>query len=478
MSGERVELERTLSPMNIWAIALGTIIGFGCFILPSDLMDKSGPIGAAIGIVIGGLIMVVIAVSYGFMVKELPVAGGEFAYAYTAFGRNHAFLCGWFLTLGYLSIVPLNATALAVLAKFVLPGVFEQGYLYTIAGYEVFIGEILLASVAIIIFGYFNFKGVKDVGRVQLLLVAILVGTVFIIGGGAIFSSQTSFSNMLPAFAMDKGMLGSLLAIVAIAPWMYVGFDTIPQAAEEYDFPPEKGFKLIFWAIMFGAAMYVIMILSTAAVFPWQETVKAQYIWATGETTRAMMGTTGVILLVTAVCMGVFTGINGFFMATSRLLFGMARAKILPRWFVKIHDKYKTPANSIIFIGLVSLVAPWFGREVIVWVVDMAALGTTFGYMYTCFGAYKYSKELSTISEKERTKVKAWGIVGGLLAFSFLLLLCIPGSPGFMSTPSWVALIAWVALGVVFYLFKNKEYNAISEAELDYLILGREKPAH
>ena len=94
--------------------------------------------------------MLVIARSYGVMVRAFPVAGAEFAYAYHACGRYHAYACGWFLALGYLSIVPLNATALAVLGTFVAPQLFARGSLYTVAGFEVFAGEILLASAAII----------------------------------------------------------------------------------------------------------------------------------------------------------------------------------------------------------------------------------------------------------------------------------------------------------------------------------------
>ncbi|SMB85285.1 amino acid/polyamine/organocation transporter, APC superfamily [Desulfonispora thiosulfatigenes DSM 11270] len=473
---ERVELEKTLSPFNVGALALGSIIGFGCFILPSDLMAKSGPLGAAIGIFLGAIIMIIIGRCYGFMVREVPVSGGEFAYAYTGFGRNHAYLCGWFLTLGYLSIVPLNATALALLAKFIAPGLFEQGYLYTMAGYDVYAGEIALASAAIIIFGYFNYRGVKDVGKVQLLMVGLLLGAVALIGGGTALNPDTSVANLLPPFAQDKGMIASILAILAISPWLYVGFDTIPQAAEEYDFPPEKGFKLIFWSIFLGAVMYVIVLLSTGMVFPWTELVAGKHNWATGYAMEHALGKSGVIFLVVGISMAICTGINGFYMATSRLLFGMARAKILPKWFVNVHETHKTPSNAILFIMLFSLLAPWFGRQVIVWVVDMAALGTTFGYAYTCFGCYIMAKNSTTITAQESSTNKAWGLVGGAFSIGFLLLLCVPGSPGFMATQSWIALVGWVALGIVFYLSQTKEYNKLTKAELDYLILGTEKP--
>ena len=108
-------------------MALGCVIGFGCFILAGDFLETAGPLGAAVGIVLGGLAMIVIARSYGLMVRTFPVAGAEFAYAYRAAGRHHAVICGWFLTLGYLSIVPLNATALAILGKFLAPELFARG---------------------------------------------------------------------------------------------------------------------------------------------------------------------------------------------------------------------------------------------------------------------------------------------------------------------------------------------------------------
>ena len=109
---DRPRLKTTLTAVHVGALALGCIVGFGCFVLPGDFLATAGPIGATVGVLLGGLAMLVIARSYGLMVRVLPVAGAEFAYAYHACGRYHAYVCGWFLTLGYLSIVPLNATAL------------------------------------------------------------------------------------------------------------------------------------------------------------------------------------------------------------------------------------------------------------------------------------------------------------------------------------------------------------------------------
>ena len=191
----RSQLKAILRPVHVGALALGCIIGFGCFVLPGDFLATAGPAGASLGVILGGLAMLVIARSYGLMVRVFPVAGAEFAYAYSLAGRHHAYVCGWFLTLGYLSIVPLNATALGVLGKFLAPDLFARGYLYTVAGFDVFAGEVALAAAAIVAVGLFQYRGVRQVGGLQLLLTVVLVGGVMVIGFGTPLTAEASADN-------------------------------------------------------------------------------------------------------------------------------------------------------------------------------------------------------------------------------------------------------------------------------------------
>ncbi len=466
---ERPELRPTLRPLQVGALALGCIIGFGCFVLPGDFMTRAGPIGASLGVLLGGAAMLVIARSYGVMVRVFPVAGAEFAYAYHACGRYHAYACGWFLALGYLAIVPLNATALGVLGKFIAPQLFARGYLYTVAGFEVFAGEVALAGAAIAVVGLIQLRGVQAVGTLQVAMTALLVGVVVVVGLGTPVSGA-SIANLQPYFAPDRSPLTGVLAMVAIAPWLYVGFDTLPQAAEEFDFSPRQGLRLMALSIGAGAVMYVVMILATASVFRWRDLVTSAPLWATGTSVRASLGLAGLACLALAVTMAVFTGINGFFMAASRLLFGMGRAKLLPAWFARVHPTHGTPANAVLFVGVVSLIAPWFGREVIVWVVDMAALGTAFGYFYTCRAAARVAAD-SGQTDAPRSRRQA--VVGATLSLGFIFLLCVPGMPGFMATPSWIALAAWIGLGLLFFAGRAGQYRALPSSELDRLILRR-----
>lgn len=176
---KRTKLKKSMGPGSIWAVAVGSIIGWGCFIQGGLWTERAGgPLPLFLGFLAGGLLMIVVGYSYSYMIAKFPVAGGEFAYAYKGFGRTASYICGWMLSLGYLSIVALNATALPVLASYIFPGVFNRGYLYTIAGYDVYMVEVGLSLFFIILFGIMNYKGAKSVGNLQLAMVLIMCAAV------------------------------------------------------------------------------------------------------------------------------------------------------------------------------------------------------------------------------------------------------------------------------------------------------------
>ena len=472
---KRAELQKTFKPHWVWAIALGSAIGWGCFILPTEWLGKAGPLGTIIGLSIGAVLMMVIAVSYGVLIEKYPVSGGEFAYAYLGFGRDHAFICGWFLTLAYICIVALNASALSLLGKFLLPSFTDVVPLYEIGGWQVYLGEVLIASFALVIFAYLNIKGASLSGNLQFIFCLVLVGGVLLLTLSMLLNPASSLDNLQPLFRPDIPALSGIIAIIAIAPWAYIGFDNIPQAAEEFNFPPKKAFRLIIYSLIVACLLYCFMIIATAVAMPWQQLVAGNPAWGTGDVVSDTLGLIGVLLLAISLLMGVFTGLNGFYVSSSRLLFAMGRAKVLPDAFTNLHPKYGTPHVGVIFTCLFCLVAPWFGRPVLLWIVDMSATGVTIAYFYTSLTAYKEFK-WSANSRGEAKIVspikKLIALIGALSGLAFLGLLLIPGSPSALGMPSLIALAVWVILGTVFYMYKRREYHKISKDSLDYYILG------
>lgn len=174
------KLEKKLSPINVWSLALGCIIGWGAFVMPGNtFLPNAGPLGTAIAIGIAAIIMIIIAFNYNYMIQKYPIAGGEFTYTQKAFGKTNGFICAWFLGLSYLAIVPLNGTALALIGRNLMSNIFQFGFHYSVAGYDIYLGEILLAVVALVLFAWLSIRGVKTSGVFQTALVFALVG-----GGG------------------------------------------------------------------------------------------------------------------------------------------------------------------------------------------------------------------------------------------------------------------------------------------------------
>ena len=104
--------------------------------------------------------------------------------------------------------------------------------------------------------------------------------------------------------------------------------------------------------------------------------------------------------------MGIFTGLNGFLMSASRLLFSMGRSGIMPTAFSKLHSKYKTPYVAIIFLVVITLIAPWLGRTALTWIVDMSSTGVSIAYFITCLSATKlfsFNKESNTYGPVYKT---------------------------------------------------------------------------
>lgn len=477
MSEQRATLDKTFKTHWVWAIAFGSAIGWGSFVLPVSWMSQAGPMGVILGFAIGAVIMSLVGLSSAWLVQAYPVTGGAFTYAYLCFGRNHAFICGWFLILGYAAIVALNASAMGLMIKFLLPGFVETGFLYTVAGWDIYIVQVLIVTAVLILFAWLNVRGAGVSGQMQFVFCILLLGTAVAVTLGMIAAPSTSFSNLTPLFKPGIGTWSAIAAIVAISPWAYVGFDTVPQTAEEFDFPASKASTLIVGALAIAFVHYTIMIVASGLAMPWLQLAGRHELWGTGYGIQSVLGYGGLSLLVIALCMGIFTGLNGFYISTSRLMFAMSRAKALPPAFSRLHEKHRTPYVGIAFVCFICLLAPWFGRAVLLWVVNMSAVGVSIAYLYYTLVAYRLFRwSASTPAKGFCTEIgpckKIVALVGAICSVGFLCLLLIPGSPAALGMASWIALGFWIALGILFYIMYGSDYQKATKEELDHLVLG------
>lgn len=452
MTDKRVKLKKVMRPIDVWGLALGAIIGWGCFVLPGTaFLPKAGPAGTAAGMLIGALLIIVIAVSYGYLIRKFPISGGEFVYTKEAIGKRNAFVCGWAMILAYWSLIPLNATALALISRYLFPGVVQQGLLYEIAGWDVYAGEVVLASAAIIIMALINIRGIKQAAWMQTAIALTLVGCIFIIT--FLVFSVADWSNLAPGFPDGRRWWKGVFSIVAMAPWAFIGFDCIPQSAEEYNFSHKKSTSIMITAVLMAAFLYIAICAVTAVgVEPWQELLAQRNNWPTGYVVRNTLGLAGITVLGIAMFCAVVSGMNAFYISTSRLMYAMAKEGSLPKWFERLSPKYGTPVNAILFIMAMSLFAPWFGREILLWIVDMTSVGAAIVFAYTTASA-------AIIGHRNGSRrYTIFGILGCIFSLFFLSLLIIPGMPGYLSFQSRVVLLVWILIGFIFYFIIRKSY--------------------
>lgn len=477
---ENKTLRKQLSPTHVWALAFGCIIGWGSFVNPGKkFLPNSGVAGTAIAMALGAIVMIIIAFSYAYMIPKYPKAGGEFTFTKKCYGKNMAFLCGWFLIAAYLTNVPMNSTAISLIVDGIdgAVDILKFGFNYTVAGFEIYFGEILFASAILILFGMLNIFGVKKAGIIQMVLSMLLVISVFVLAISALISSKAQGINMTPIWGFDKnaamaagattenisgfakggtaGIFSAILATFAIAPWAYVGFDAIPQAAEEFKFSYKKVIGIMVTAILFGCFVYITNnTVAAAALKNWPDRVIAGE-WVLLVAAEEMLGVYGKILIGTAVSCAVLSGIMGFYLASSRLMYSMAKDNYLPAVFGRINNKYGTPKNAILFCMLISLSGPILGREALGWFVDMSAIGASMGFFFTSISALRTMNK----NHDGKTIFKVMAVLGTIFSVLFMILqlIPIPGLNGVhFGKESYFMLLVWIVIGIVFYFIKKK----------------------
>ena len=457
-------LNRDLTPLNVWSLAFGCVIGWSAYVMPSGVfLRNAGPLGTIIAMEIATLVMLIISYNYSYMIKKFPKTGGEFLYAKMAFGEHHGFLCAWFLSLSYLSVIPLNATALNLIMRAVFGSAFQFGFHYTVSGYDVYFGEMLLALSALVIFFFITSKGVLVTGKIQTYMVMVLLGGILIVVGGAFLSPNSSSANLQPMFHpvtsnFTKGILAQIIAIYVTGPQSFVGFDTVPQVIEESKFSPDKVKVVMDTSIMCGSFVYIALTLLACSVFPEGYSSWVEYIndipnlsgirgIATLNAAYMVMGKAGLFIIVASVIAAMLTGIVGFYTATSRLLYSMSRDEMIPEWFSYLNEK-GVPTHAGLFCIIVAGTTSLMGRAVLGWVFDMASIGGSIGFAYTSMSSCKYAWQ------ERRWDILIFGLLGSLFSISMgvLLLVPIPGLNVSLGKESYILLIIWTVLGLVFYL--------------------------
>jgi APA family basic amino acid/polyamine antiporter len=451
-------LGRTLGAVDYFTLAFGTIIGVGWVVVMHSWLKRGGPAGAALAFLVGGLLLVPVGVVYGRLTAHIPRADSEIAYLSGRFPPWTSFAVGWMMAFAYLVVCPFEAVAVAELAAQIWPDL-RQVPLYAGGGSTVYLTDLLLGLTLVGVITAINYRGVHHSARVQNLFTFGLLA-VFVVFA-TLGLGRGRLANLQPPFAKDAdfwGPLASTLAVLGIVPYFMAGFETIPRCSEERapHFHERRFVSITLLAIGVGIFFYVTVILVTASLHPWQQLAATD-----SATTAAFQAAFQWDWLVNLILFGAILSLikvfNGCFLAATRLFFAMGRGELVARGFGAVHPRFQTPTRAIVFAGLFSGLGCFLGKAVLDPITEVGSFAFAVGWFATCL-AY-----CCGAGGDAWHKGKAVGYVGAAVAFLLAAMKLVPFLPVSFNPWEYVALLAWVVLGLVCWFLRPGRKQAIKE---------------
>lgn len=471
-------LIKNVSPLGAWALSLGTSIGWGSLVVTSKTyLLQAGPLGSVIGMIIGGLIMIVISRNYHYLIGNYPDAGGAYTYSKEVFGYDHGFLTAWFLALTYLSIFWANITSLPLFAHYFFGNTFRFGLLYTIFGYDVYLGEALLSAAAIIVTTLFCIKFKRAIVWVMIGLVLLFSIFISVCFFAAFFGHSGPGYSYEPVFVPNKNELSQIIKIACVSPWAFIGFENISHSAEEFTFHRSKVFRILLISVVTTTLLYVFIILLSVTAYPPEYRSWMEYIKDLGNldgikglpafyAAWIYMGDTGVTLLIVALFALIVTSFFGNMLALSRLFYALAKDDVIPEGCSQLNKK-GAPYKAILLVAAISILIPLLGRTAIGWIVDVTTIGATIIYGFVAAAAYKVAKNCGDKPDR------IMGITGLVLMIGVGLVLMLPNlfSAGTMERETYFLFTVWAILGFIYfrYIFSKDKKNRFGRSTVVWI---------
>ena len=451
MSAQKPRFKRVLTRLDTVALAFGAMIGWSWVLLTGAWIGSAGTLGAVIAFIGGGLVILCVALTYAELASAMPSAGGEHVYSMRALGAGWSFVCSWAIIFGYMAVAAFEAVALPyALAQF-FPSI-NSGVLWVVAEWEVTIGFVALGIIASIVITWVNILGIRPAAFVQkvVTLGILLSGVVFLTG----VTLNGDAANFEPSFVDNYR---GVFAVLVMVPIMFVGFDVIPQTAEEINLPFRTIGLLVVVSVIAAVLWYAVMIIGVG--FSLDAGARADAALTTADASGAVWNSSAArTLLIIGGIAGILTSWNAFILGASRLVYAMAADGQLPKFLADIHPRYGTPYKALILLGLINCLSPWFGRPILVWLLNAGSFGVIVAYVLVTLSFLVLRFREPDLPRPYRL---AFGKILGGVAFVLSLamtLLFLPGSPAALSWPNeWSICLIWVMLGSLLWLARVRE---------------------
>ena len=470
-------LQPYLSPAAVWALSVGTSIGWGSMVVTSNTyLSQSGPLGTIFGLLLGMALMLVISRNFFYLARRYPHACGAYAYTREIFGYDRAFLVFWFLSLTYIAMFWANATSLPLFSRFFIGDTFKFGYLFTIFRYDVYLGEVLLTISAVICITVLCIRSRMATAQVMTNLAVIFTFGITLCFCVAIFKHDNSLS---PAIVPEKSQIAQVLRIAFISPWAFIGFESITHSAEEFNFKRDRLHRILIVSVITSTALYIFLTLLSITAYPagcssWQDYIRNLDSYSGIEGLPVFyaadhyLGRFGVVILMASLLALVLTSLIGNMRSLSRLFYAAAQDDILPNQFAQLNSKH-IPANAMILVAALSIPIAFVGRTAIGWIVDVTTIGATMLYGIVSAAAFKMARRLR---DQRETVTGGIGLLS-MMVFGTYLLFPNLFADSMLETETYILFMVWTILGFFYFrrIIKRDHARRFGKAIIVWIVL-------
>ncbi len=445
---------RVLKTRDVLVLAFGAMIGWSWVLMTGYWVGNAGSLGTLLAFGAGGLVIGFIALTYAELASAMPRAGGEHVYTHAGLGPAWSFVCTWALLMAYVTVCVFESVALPTAVEYLFPAI-RLSELWRVAGAPVDTGFVLVGLAGAIAMTWINVVGIRTAALVQgIVTIAIFASGVVLITG-ALGSGSPELAK--PAIAVPAT---GILSVLIMVPALLVGFDVLPQSAEEIDLPPRRIGRLLVISLVLAVAWYGAIAFSVAVALTPEELAGDGLI--TADAARNLWsgaggGSWAGVALTIGGIGGILTSWNAFVIGGSRVVFALAESGTLPQVFARLHPRYKTPYVAVLGIGVLSCISPLFGRTILVWLINSGSFSVVAAYLFVPIAFLALRKSQPDLPRPYRLRYPRFVGVSAIVLACALLCLYMPFSPSSLAWPQeWGIVLGWGAVGALVWLTRPR----------------------
>jgi len=427
--------EKTLTRGNLISMGIGAIIGTGIFILPGIVSYGTAGPAITISFILAAVVCILTAMCFAELSSTFPVAGSTYSYGSIIFGQFPGWLIGWALCLEY--ILGVSAVSSGFSAYFV--SLFNSfGVILpkaVIGPFDPAKGTFInLPSIIVLILIYLLLRrGIQASARMNTVMVFVKLSVIiaFIVIG--IFYIKPE--NYHPYFPMGGFGVVKGAALVFFA---YLGFDVIPSSAPEVKNPQKNIPISIMVSLTVCAVLYVIFSAVLTGMVNYQDlNFSDPVVYAL---TSVKLGKAAFLITIGALA-GMFTMMLNTVYGGSRLIYALGRDGMIPNAFGKIDEKAKMPILSLNAITILAILLGGFVslKEL----TSLVNIGTLLSFTFVAYGIIKLRHRTDVPKSDFKVPLYPW-----IPILSVILCILLMTQ---VSINSWIAFLAWFAIGIIIY---------------------------